>query len=126
MRSAAKAEGKDPSTILRWTEANETFSQQYARARDIGYKLLGDEIVSISDEADYEPVPGADGESKEVRFDATAVARNRLRVDSRKWMLSKMLPKLYGDKTTVEGPGPNGEHKMSLVVEFVRPTPRGV
>jgi hypothetical protein len=31
-----------------------------------------------------------------------AIARSRLRIDTRKWMLSKMLPKIYGDKVTVD------------------------
>ena len=31
------------------------------------------------------------------------VDRSRLRVDSRKWLLSKALPKIYGDKQQVEG-----------------------
>jgi hypothetical protein len=29
--------------------------------------------------------------------------RSRLRVESRKWLLSKALPKVYGDKQSVEG-----------------------
>jgi hypothetical protein len=31
------------------------------------------------------------------------VARDRLRTDSRKWLLSKALPKVYGDKLAVGG-----------------------
>jgi hypothetical protein len=30
------------------------------------------------------------------------IARARLRVDSRKWILSKMLPRIYGDRPVVE------------------------
>ena len=33
------------------------------------------------------------------------IQRARLRVDTRKWMLSKMLPKLYGDKLDVAHSG---------------------
>ena len=39
----------------------------------------------------------------EVVFDATAVARNKLRVDARKWLASKMAPKKYGDKLGIGG-----------------------
>jgi hypothetical protein len=35
--------------------------------------------------------------------DETAISRSRLQVDTRKWMLSKMLPKIYGDKIEVGG-----------------------
>ena len=50
-----------------------------------------------------------DGEGNtEVVFDSTAVQRNRLRVDARKWLLSKLAPKKYGDKLTQEHTGANG------------------
>lgn len=43
-----------------------------------------------------------------ILCDHDHVSRSRLRVDTRKWMLSKMLPKIYGDKTTTELTSPNG------------------
>jgi hypothetical protein len=36
------------------------------------------------------------------------IQRSRVRIDTRKWMLSKMLPKSYGDKTEVAVVGANG------------------
>lgn len=39
--------------------------------------------------------------------DTGAVQRNRLRVDSRKWLLSKLAPKKYGDRLTVSGDDDN-------------------
>lgn len=109
LRSAATAEGTTHSVVLFWAKERPEFADQYARAREIGYALLADEIIAISDENDFEPVPGESGDDpKEVRFDSAAVARNRLRVDSRKWMLSKMLPKVYGDKLAVEHSGSVG------------------
>jgi hypothetical protein len=33
------------------------------------------------------------------------VQHQRLRVDSRKWLLSKVLPKLYGDRVAVDHGG---------------------
>jgi hypothetical protein len=36
------------------------------------------------------------------------IQRSRVRIDTRKWLLSKMLPKVYGDKSEVAGTGPNG------------------
>lgn len=119
LRAICRGDGMpDPSTVLRWADdkENEAFAQQYARARAVGYQLLGDEIVQIADEAEYESVPGQDGESREVRFDATAVARNRLRVDTRKWMLSKMLPKVYGDKLDLNHAGSIRFDKIETVI----------
>ena len=71
------------ASVLRWLEANEPFRGQYARARRMGYELMADELADISD---------GDGDA----------ARDRLRVDTRKWLLSKTLPKIYGDKLTLD------------------------
>lgn len=96
---AAVADAPHPASILSWKDKYpDTLGQQYALARMIGYTLLAEEIVRISDE----PNPGvvrtvkANGDIEEVTKDV--VERSRLQVDSRKWMLSKMLPKIYGER----------------------------
>lgn len=47
------------------------------------------------------------------------IQRSRLRVDTRKWFLSKVLPKLYGDKLDI-----TSDHKP-LQVSIIDPTRRG-
>lgn len=101
LRKAAESVGESARTILNWTRSNPGFSTQYARSREIGYLQLADAILNISDECDVEVKH--DGEDVRLDLSATAVARNRLRVDTRKWMLSKMLPKIYGDKLELSG-----------------------
>jgi hypothetical protein len=101
LRKAAKAQGIDPSTVLKWEDANAEFAQQYARARVTGYKLLADEIIEISDDSSRDVIDTEHG----PKTDSEVVARSRLRVDSRKWMLSKMLPKVYGDKIDMNHSG---------------------
>ena len=78
----------------------EGFAAQYARARSIGYERLADEILTISDDGLNDTYTDENGN---VRTDQDVIARSRLRVDSRKWMLAKMLPKVYGDKVTHQG-----------------------
>lgn len=86
----------DERTIRRWAmDVDHPFSPQYAKAREIGYHTLADEIVDISDDNTrdtYETEEGREIVAHDV------VARARLRVDTRKWLLSKALPKVYGDK----------------------------
>lgn len=97
------------STVFKWLSENETFSDQYARAREEQADTLADEIVAIADEectmirADkHLAVKGEDEEGNvEVVFDSVAVARNRLRVDARKWIAAKLKPKKYGEKVDV-------------------------
>lgn len=113
------------STVFRWIAAHEAFRDQYTRAKEEQAELLADEIVAISDEADA--VVKHDGEDIRLALDATAVARNRLRVDARKWVASKLKPKKYGDKVQQELTGPGGgaiQVFTSIRVEGVEPEPR--
>jgi hypothetical protein len=95
------------STVFRWIVANETFRDMYARAREEQAETMADEIVSIADEGETKVIVGGDGASMVV-FDSTAVARNRLRVDARKWVAAKLKPRKYGDKLQTEISGPDG------------------
>lgn len=88
------------ATVLSWARDDaEGFGKQYTRARELGYAHLAEEILEISDEEvtyikpskHRAPNAGKDDPDEEatleVAFDPTAVARNRLRVDSRKFTL---------------------------------------
>lgn len=101
LRKAAEAAGCGAATVLDWVDADKAFAEQYAQARARGYQLLADEIIEISDDASRDYIETEHG----PKLDAEAVARSRLRVDSRKWMLAKMLPKVYGDKVEHEVKG---------------------
>lgn len=107
LRAICRTEGMpSEATVRAWAlDDVEGFASQYARAREIGYERLADEILDISDDSTGDVVVDDHGNE---RTDAERVARSRLRVDSRKWLLSKMLPKKYGEKVTTEHTGPNG------------------
>lgn len=77
------------------------FASQYARARAIGYERMAEEILAISDT----PMIGTKSVSKATGLEISEgdmIEHRRLQVDTRKWMLAKMLPKVYGDKQHVE------------------------
>jgi len=111
------------SQILDWISTDPALAEQYAHARELGYKMIADEILAISDEnytiieediLDEDGQPMLDDRGNRLQrtvkapISNEALARNRLRVDSRKWMLSKMLPKVYGDKIQTEHVGKDG------------------
>lgn len=81
------------------------FRTQYDRARQAQAELMADEIVDIADDTSGDVTTHEDG-GETVNHDH--IARSRLRVDSRKWKVSKLLPKVYGDRLqhTGEGGGP--------------------
>ena len=105
LRSILDADDKLPTvrSFLDWMGADGELAIQYAHARQTQYELLADEIVAISDE-NYT----TDEHGVKERLSSEAIQRNRLRVDTRKWMLSKMLPKVYGDKLQTEHTGKDG------------------
>lgn len=84
-----------PSTFRDWIRGDNALSARYGRARSIYCDRLADEIMEISDEE-----IGLDDRG---RVDNGAVQQNRLRVDSRKWLLSKLRPGTYGDRLTIAG-----------------------
>jgi len=99
LRSICKDEDQPSmATVFKWLNDFPAFSEQYARAREEQAEALADEITSIADEVGTRSLVNEEGEEVLVAFDATAVARNRLRIDARKWVASKLKPKKYGDK----------------------------
>lgn len=111
------------ATFLTWVEQDQSIGERYARSRSIGFHMLADEIVDLSDkthewimthelDAYGKPVYNDNGEPrlKQVlmSLNSDVVAHTRLQIDTRKWMLSKMLPKIYGDKVTQELTGSGG------------------
>lgn len=87
------------ATVRAWAVDDlDGFSAQYTRAIQIRAMGWADEIVDISDDGRNDTYIDDNGNE---RTDNERVARSRLRVDTRKWMLSKMLPKVYGDTLDV-------------------------
>ena len=86
-------------TVMRWLhdDTHKDFRDSYARAREAQADFYAEQIINIADE-ECTTVRHGDGEDVEVVFDSAAVARNRLRVDARKWYASKVAPKKYGEK----------------------------
>ena len=105
-------------TVLDWLFDEPEFSTQYARAREKQAEHYLDEIIAISDDVSLDEI--IDGEGN-PRTNHEAIQRSRLKVDTRKWAMSKLAPKKYGDKITQEVTGANGEaiqHAVSIKIEF--------
>lgn len=106
LNSICKTDGfPAESTVRSWiVDVKHPLTASYTRARELGYLKMADELLDIADDStnDYMDRVGKDGEVTRV-LDQEAMARSRLRLDTRKWMLSKMLPKVFGDKPADEG-----------------------
>lgn len=83
----------DKTTINRWRYRNESFRTQYAQAKITQADILAEECLEIADDSSRDSIYDKDGnEICNTEF----IARSRLRVDTRKWLASKLLPKQYG------------------------------
>jgi hypothetical protein len=79
------------STVLLWAiTPDHPFSDQYARARQVQAENMAEEIFEIADDHEDDYIYDDDG--KRV-YNGEHVNRSRLKVDTRKWYMSKVLPK---------------------------------
>ena len=88
-------------TFCEWLSKDEELAKQYARATEIRAEALLDEMIDIVDDK------SKDVKEQEINGEISqtvnneAIQRSRLRYDARKWLISKLNPKKYGDKIDV-------------------------
>lgn len=100
LRSVCRSEGMpDKTTVFRWMRTNELFRAQYARAKEESADSHADDILEIADDGrnDWMERETKNG-GKETVVDHDHISRSRLRIDTRKWIASKLKPKKYGDR----------------------------
>lgn len=85
-------------TFYKWLNESKERTKQYARACEIRADYIFDEIIDIADDSSGDVIKTEKGDVLNSEF----VQRSRLRVDARKWIVSKLAPKKYGDKTINE------------------------
>lgn len=82
------------SSIFLWLRKYPEFSDRYHKAKKDQVSALVDDILEISDDSSQDVLEDEEGN---VRFNSEFAARSRLRVDTRKWIAAKLVPRLYGD-----------------------------
>ncbi len=90
----------DHTTIFQWRFEKEEFSRQYDDAKKAQIEILVEELREIADDSDNDTMINPDTGREVVNNEC--VQRSRLKLDTRKWLASKLLPKLYGEKQTVD------------------------
>jgi hypothetical protein len=99
LRQICSQEGMpDRHTVLRWLDANEGFRTRYARAREALMDWYGEEILRIAFDDSGDLIIDGD----RVMSGHHVVQRARLKVDTVKWVMSKLHPGRYGDRVAVE------------------------
>ena len=85
------------ATFYKWINESEDIQNKYARATTARADYVFDQILEIADKqgADMLIIDGVEVVNHNV------IQRNRLQVDARKWIISKMNPKKYGEKVDI-------------------------
>ena len=94
LRKASAKHHITPQSFLREVADNPALADQYDRARASVIERLADEVLELADA----PVPKLDNGAT----DPGMVRQRQLQVDTRKWFLSKLAPKIYGDRLDVQ------------------------
>lgn len=96
------------ASVFLWLRRYPEFSEQYAKAKEESADALVEDILDIADDGTNDWMEQRAKEGEEVRGwkeNGEAIQRSRLRVDTRKWIASKLKAKKYGDKLDVEHSG---------------------
>lgn len=93
LRKASARHQISAQTFLRAVAASPALAEQYDRARATMIERLADEVMELADA----PVAKLDNGAT----DPGMVRQRQLQVDTRKWFLSKLAPKIYGDRLDV-------------------------
>jgi hypothetical protein len=108
LRQVARKANLNQETIMSWVRGGATgengliwFSEHWAKAMEVRAEIKAFEIEDIADDGSNdwylkESKNGEDGGWP--AFDQEHYQRSKLRVETRKWILSKLMPKKYGDK----------------------------
>jgi hypothetical protein len=85
------------STIYEWLWKNDAFSEMYKKAKMRQAELMAEELEAVANKKAY--YVDADGNQ---RIDPGFTQSQRLIADTRKWIATKLAPRIYGDKQTIE------------------------
>ena len=101
-------------TFYRWLTKNESFKQSYNYAREIRADVLFEEIIEIADTPE---------EGSKVKYTPKGTItetgdmteHRRLKIDARKWVVSKMNGKKYGNNASDDDDKGDNEITIKIV-----------
>lgn len=100
LNKAAKKHGLNPNTFFNMVEKDASLLKQYTRALELKADVIAERITRNSHNRANDFYTDSEGNLKP---NPVAVQRDRLMLDADKWLLSKIAPKKYGDKLTLDG-----------------------
>lgn len=106
LRTACKEEDMPaPTTIYVWLRQHKEFNEQYARACEERTEAMAEDILDIADDGTNDYMMVTKGDQEFEVLNSEHLQRSRLRIDTRKWLMSKVKPTKFGDKLDVTSDG---------------------
>lgn len=101
-------------TVLAWLSREPKFQEKYARAKEWQAEYMAEEMLDIADDGSNDFMTVVKGDKTYEVENKEWTNRSRLRVDTRKWIASKLKPKKYGDRTDITSDGKPLESKQAM------------
>ena len=102
LREVCRDNAVPESTVRQWVrDDRDGFAARYQGARVLQIESFGDQIIEIGNREDLDPQD------------------KRVRCDNLKWLMSKLLPKRYGDRLLVAGDAENPLQVLHQQVSLV-------
>lgn len=93
------------ATVYRWLREYPEFLDKYSVSKRVQLEMLAEEMLELADD------------DSEDRGNSTRVNRARVQIDTRKFILERLLPEKFGNKMRNEISGPNGGPVASVEID---------
>lgn len=103
--------------IYAWIAKYPEFEQKYKDAKNKQAFLMADSLDDLA----FERQTYTDSEGNQ-RIDPAFINDKRLRIDTRKWIAAKLLPKVYGDRKQEESNPADTLSKIKSLVDDLNKT----
>ncbi len=121
LRSILKASDMPSSrTFFNWIDDDKEKVKRYARAMEIRAESIFEDILEIADDGTNDFMTITKGDVEYNVEDREVTNRSRLRVDARKFFLSKVLSKKYGDKLDLTSDGDALQAPKKIIIKVNR------
>lgn len=104
--SEANPDLPDRVNVNIWRRKYPEFRHMYAQAKAEQIDCIIEEIIDIADDGTNDYMKHIDEKTgcESWRLNGEHIQRSRVRIDTRKWLAAKLVPKVYGDSKEQELP----------------------
>jgi hypothetical protein len=105
------------TTVYTWLNENPEFRAMYKIAREEQLEFIAEEMIQIADDASNDWIKNEDGKMVPNR---QAIARSKLQIGVRQWLLSHILQARYRSKSSSARPPHRVVRKPLTDEEFIQ------